>query len=94
MDKLVSGRHGRSQHVTAGQVLLSGHDLTRPCLSVNCRSPMADLARSDLDGLNDLSCSAPQDERMIWFRPVHEKKKGLPYPGKPSSVCLENFCAQ
>lgn len=76
MDELVSGRHGRSQHVTAGQVLLSGHNLTRPCLSVNCKScPWPSLPVRTWTGLPDPSCSAPQVERMTWFGPVHEKRK-------------------
>ena len=77
MDKLISGQHGRSQHVTAGQVpccqvmTLQGHAC--PLLADN--APWPTLPGRTWTGLNDLSCSAPHDERMTWFGPVHEKRK-------------------
>ncbi len=76
MDKLVSGRHGRSQHVTAGQVpycqdmASQGH----ACPLIAGR-PWPTLSGRTWTGLPDPTCSAPQDERMTWFGPVHEKRK-------------------
>ena len=76
MDELVSGRHGRSQHVTAGQVRYcqdmasQGHD--RPLIAGR---PWPNLFGRTWTGLPDPACSAPQVERMTCFGPVYEKRK-------------------
>ena len=49
---------------------LQGH----ACLLIAGR-PWPNLSGRTWTGLPDPACSAPQDERMTWFGPVHEKRK-------------------